>query len=326
MECDLELSRKHLERAVALHKEVRTYEERISAIKEQAIDRPLVQLTSSVEEAREERAEARLNRYRAVFEKGEGVKYLSHLDLTRQLPRAFRRAKITLGYSQGFHPMPLIQYGPALGVGVVGEREMIDFDSPDLLEEAEFLFRINSRMPEGLRFVSLAKLPAGSPSLIKVINRAEYSLPLGAPEIGSALLRIRAERADLSGLEDEEIQARLADEFLCRESWVIDRVRKDKRQRVDVRRYTLGLGLSEDRASLHIVTEISPSGGVKPVEVVAAIYGLSGDDTISLSSRVRRIRLYRDDAADPASLPGRAGDAGGASEHASLAARSQAGD
>jgi hypothetical protein len=139
-------------------------------------------------------------------------------------------------------------------------------------------------------------------------------------------LRIRAEREDLSGLGDEEIQARLADEFLRRESWVIDRVRKDKRQRVDVRRYTLGLGLSEDRASLRIVTEISPSGGVKPVEVVAAIYGLSGDDTISLSSRVRRIRLYRDEATDPVSLPGRAGDSGGASEHASLAARSLAGD
>jgi radical SAM family uncharacterized protein/radical SAM-linked protein len=326
MECDLEVSRKHLEHAVALHKEVRTYEERISAIKEAGIDRPLVQLASSVEKAREVKSESTVNRYRAVFEKGERVKYLSHLDLTRQLPRAFRRAKITLGYSQGFHPMPLIQYGPALGVGTVGEREMIDFDSPDSLEETEFLDRINIRMPEGLRFISLEKLPAGAPSLIKQLNRAEYSLPLDSPEIRAALSKIRSERADLSRLADGEIHTRLADEFLRRESWVIERVRKDKRQRVDVRRYTLGLRSSEDGASLLIITEISPGGGVKPIEVMAAIYGLSGDRLLSLSSRVRRLRLYRDEAAEAASLSGQAGTATGASEHASLAARSLAGD
>jgi hypothetical protein len=92
-----------------------------------------------------------------------------------------------------------------------------------------------------------------------------------------------------------EIHTALFEEFIARESCVIERVRKDKRQRVDVRRYTRSLSLVEDQTSVSIVTEVTPSGGVKPIEVMAAIYGLSETETISLSSRVRRLRLYSED-------------------------------
>jgi hypothetical protein len=40
------------------------------------------------------------------------------------------------------------------------------------------------------------------------------------------------------------------------------------------------------------VTEVLPNGGVKPTEVLAAVYGLTGIETTSLSSRVQRLRLY----------------------------------
>ncbi|HKV38750.1 MAG TPA: TIGR03960 family B12-binding radical SAM protein, partial [Blastocatellia bacterium] len=170
MECDLTLSREHLSKAVALHKEVRTYRERMQAIQAQppagVQAGALIQLTRDSSPARQGQlpgqvseplpsgfppgtgglesggeavggkansgtAGAALYRYRATYTKLEQVKYLSHLDLTRALPRAFRRAKITLGYSQGFHPMPLIQYGPALGVGSAGEGEILEFQSPE---------------------------------------------------------------------------------------------------------------------------------------------------------------------------------------------------
>jgi radical SAM-linked protein len=235
-----------------------------------------------------------MNRYRATFEKGEEVKYLSHLDLTRALPRAFRRAKITLGYSQGFHPMPLIQYGPALGVGTAGENELIDFDSPDHLEEWEFLNRINASLPDGLRFKSLRNLPTGAQSLIKEIDRAEYGITLDAREIKNAMERLCAEREDLTGVAEDEAHRRLCEEFLAQQSCIIERVRKDKRQKVDVRRYTLGLYADTETRALSLVTEISPNGGVKPIEVMAAVYRLTDDEKVSLSSRVRRLRLYKE--------------------------------
>lgn len=310
LECDLTISREHLKKAYAMHEEVRTYRERIAGVQE-VVERPLVQLERVAGEqgsggAAAQRCEeqespatpvppgspAALFRYRATFAKGEQVKYLSHLDLTRALPRAFRRAKIRLGYSQGFHPMPLIQYGPALGVGTVGENELIDFDSPDSLDEKEFLDRINAVLPEGLRFNSVERLTVGAHSLIKEVNRAEYRVAVDVAEIAAALQRIRAARSELAAAGDDEVHSRLTEEFLARESCVIERVRRDKRQTVDVRRYTQRLRFHSERRSLEIVTELSPNGGVKPIEVLAAIYGLEVGEMLALSSRVRRMRLF----------------------------------
>jgi radical SAM-linked protein len=239
-------------------------------------------------------------RYRATFGKLDAVKYLSHLDLTRALPRAFRRAGITLAYSQGFHPMPLIQYGPALGVGVVGENELLDFDSPDLLNQDDFLKRMNRVLPDGLRFRSLQRLESGAESLAKAINRGAYAIPLSADVIVEAVERLRAGRSDF-GARQDDFHRRLVDQFLNTESCVIERVHKDKRQRVDVRSYTRDVFVDGDAGVLRIVTVISPRGGVKPVEVAAAIYGLTEQEKSALSSRVRRIRLYSEPAV--ASLP-----------------------
>lgn len=306
LECDLTLSREHLMQARAMHGEVRTYEQRVASAREE-IARPLVQLSSGPPggEASAQgvgpRPPALVFRYRATFAKGEEVKYLSHLDLTRALPRAFRRAKISLGYSQGFHPMPLIQYGPALGVGTVGENELLDFDSREELRERDFLDRINAALPTGLRFKRLEALPVGAQALIKVVNRAEYSAALDAPQIEAAVGRLRVERSDLSGMDEYEIHHRLAGDFMARESCIVERARKDKRQKVDVRRYTKRLSFDARGLTLNVVTEVSPNGGVKPVEVLAAIYGLSDEEKVSLGSRVRRLRLYlEDDAGSPA--------------------------
>ena len=308
LECDLAQSREHLAKAQTMHREVRTYEERIATAKG-IIEQPLVELQGlgvrdqGLAPTPNLQPPTPLFRYRATYEKGEGVKYLSHLDLTRALPRAFRRAKIRLGYSQGYHPMPLIQYGPALSVGTVGNNELIDFDSPEEFEEHTFLDRINVVLPPGLRFKSLRKLSAGTQSLIKEVNRAEYVIVLDAPEIAAAVGRIRAERAEYASMDARGVHSRLLGSFIARENCVIERVRKDKRQRVDVRRYTKGLNLVDDQKSLSIVTEVSPNGGVKPIEVMAAVYGLTESEATSLSSRVRRLRLFSEDqTSDPANL------------------------
>jgi radical SAM-linked protein len=200
--------------------------------------------------------------------------------------------------------MPLIQYGPALGVGTVGYNELIDFDSPDQLEEVDFLARINAVLPLGLLFKSLLPLQAGAQSLIKGINRAEYRVTLEAPEIEASIHTIRARCESFSAMDACDIHRSLAETFMARESCLIERVRKDKRQRVDVRRYTKHVSLVENSSSLSIVTEVSPNGGVKPIEVIAAVYGMTETEMTSLSSRVRRLRLYLEgETSDRASWP-----------------------
>jgi len=293
LECDLTLSREHLEKAYSMHVEVRTYAERTAALKQETS--PLIQIqkasgsgkTSADKPTSQERNA--LRKYRAVFAKLDQVKYLSHLDLTRALPRAFRRAAVELGYSQGFHPMPLIQYGPALGVGLIGENELIDFESPDELAEPDFLKRMNSVLPPGLRFNALEKLTAGAPSLIKTVNRAEYIVQLDAEEILAASRRMIGSEPLSSSLHKH-----LIDAFLSTDSFVLERSHRNKVQRVDVRRYTIRAEVDETSNHLRIVTVISPNGGIKPAEVVAAIYQLTSQEMTTLPSRIRRVRLFFD--------------------------------
>jgi len=226
----------------------------------------------------------------------EQVKYISHLDMTRALPRAFRRARIKLGYSQGFHPMPLIQYGPALGVGCEGESELLEFQSPDRLTESEFLTRLNPVLPAGLRFRSLDRLSADEPSLTKVINRAEYAVGLDAVEIAGALLRLSGSGGETSRTDILVLHNSLVDRFLARDTYMIVRTHKAKRQSIDVRRYTIGLDVVVNQNVLRLVTLISPNGGVKPVEVIAAVYDMTDAEKLTLNSRIRRTRLYSDDS------------------------------
>jgi radical SAM-linked protein len=378
LECDLTVSRQHLDKALALHKEVRSYTDRIAAlgvdtggadnaasvngssqfVQLSGIPRPggilepapvaeaaaVTGTTSVPEEAvpgiaripaceasqAQTNAETRsstapvpavqssstkpkpvpsekLFRYRSSYSKMSQVKYISHLDMTRALPRAFRRARITLGYSQGFHPMPLIQYGPALGVGCEGENELLEFHSPDRLTEDDFLIRLNQVLPSGLTFRSLDLLSAEDPSLTKLINRAEYIVGLDAAEISGALSRLCSGGHDLSRTDTLDLQISLVDRFLARDSYMIVRAHKAKRQNVDVRRFTIKLEVDVDSYLLRLVTLISPNGGVKPVEVVAAVYDLTDDEKLSLNSRIKRTRLYSDDSsASPVEwIPGR---------------------
>jgi radical SAM-linked protein len=238
----------------------------------------------------------KLYRYRSSYSKMQQVKYISHLDMTRALPRAFRRARIKLGYSHGFHPMPLIQYGPALGVGCEGENELLEFHSPDRLTESDFLMRLNPVLPAGLQFRSLDLLPAEDPSLTKLISRAEYIVGLDAVEIAGALSRLSSHGYELSRTDTLDLHNSLVDRFLARDSYVIVRAHKAKRQNIDVRRFTISLEVDVVSFLLRLVTLISPNGGVKPVEVLAAVYDLADDEKLSLNSRIKRTRLYSGDS------------------------------
>jgi len=67
-------------------------------------------------------------RYRLRYSKLGPAAFLSHLDLVRHLPRAFRRAGMEIFYSRGFHPKPGLSFGPALGLGIPSLGELMDVD------------------------------------------------------------------------------------------------------------------------------------------------------------------------------------------------------
>jgi len=87
-----------------------------------------------------------MNRIRIKYSKEGKAKYISHLDLTAIMQRAFIRAGINLKYSEGFNPHPYISVALPLSVGCESMCELLDVDiSADSIPNIEII-----SLPEGI--------------------------------------------------------------------------------------------------------------------------------------------------------------------------------
>jgi radical SAM family uncharacterized protein/radical SAM-linked protein len=117
-------------------------------------------------------------RYRLQFSKSGRSQFLGHLDLTRTLLRAMRRARVPLTYSQGFNPKPRVQFGPALSVGVESFGEYLDFETTARLDVEEMRVAIDEALPRGFDVAALLQLERGVPGLGESICAARYLVVL----------------------------------------------------------------------------------------------------------------------------------------------------
>ncbi len=95
---------------------------------------------------------------RLWFNKKDTAKYISHLDLTRCLIRAFRRTDIPLWYTEGFNPHPHLVFGLSLPLGVEGLREPLDIRLNDENYPMERVIeQLNTVMVPGIEFLEIAE-------------------------------------------------------------------------------------------------------------------------------------------------------------------------
>ncbi|MBF0539767.1 MAG: DUF2344 domain-containing protein, partial [Nitrospirae bacterium] len=115
---------------------------------------------------------------RVMFSKTGQLRYLSHLELMLALLRGLLRASAPMVYSKGFNPMPGISFGPALSVGIAGEREFFDMEVYPPCDIERLTRELNLTLPEGLRVLSMTFIPKGTPSLGKFVNTYKYEIRL----------------------------------------------------------------------------------------------------------------------------------------------------
>ncbi|MEA5077599.1 MAG: TIGR03936 family radical SAM-associated protein [Anaerolineaceae bacterium] len=77
-----------------------------------------------------------MQRIRIFYQKGPELQYTGNLDMHKVWERTFRRAKLPLAYSQGFHPQPKIQQAAPLPLGFTSNAEIVDIwlDTDDALD------------------------------------------------------------------------------------------------------------------------------------------------------------------------------------------------
>lgn len=134
-------------------------------------------------------------RVRLFYEKGETVKFISHLDEFRLWERTLRRADLPLLYKMGFNPQPHIQFASPLGVGFTGVREPVDITFCPPLPLDEIQQRIADKLPPGVRLHEIQELPVKTKALQSLLIGADYQIVLYAEpgEIDDSLITDRIE-------------------------------------------------------------------------------------------------------------------------------------
>jgi radical SAM family uncharacterized protein/radical SAM-linked protein len=204
-------------------------------------------------------------RYRLRFEKVGRLQFLGHLDLTRAMLRAFRRARIALIYSQGFNPKPRVQFGPALAVGIESHGEYLDLWSFMRLDGQAVVATINDALPRGLRVSALREMRSDAPGLSESIRAARY----------------------LARLSQGLSPSRASSTFSARASHSIAREKNGRATTFRLRDWLLEVA-EVDATSFRMTLRVGGEGAsVRPDEVLTVMFG----------EAAKKIRLVREDLA-----------------------------
>jgi radical SAM-linked protein len=133
--------------------------------------------------------------------------YTSHLDLVRTFPRMLRRVGLPLYYSEGFHPLPRLTFGPALPVGTASLCEHVDVrlraaESPDL---HNLCARLNDAAIDGIEFFGHRVLGPHDAALNRVIEETDFVLAVARQELAALGITEEAVLCELLAKRPEEL-------------------------------------------------------------------------------------------------------------------------
>ncbi len=121
-------------------------------------------------------------KYRICYAKNRELIFISHLDLQKVFQRAFRRAKVDLAFSQGFHPHPKMTYSPPLPLFASSDEEYLDVELNTVLSADEIKNRLCATLPDGLLVKDVKELTDAAPGLSSILYAAEYEIVLQAKD------------------------------------------------------------------------------------------------------------------------------------------------
>jgi radical SAM family uncharacterized protein/radical SAM-linked protein len=158
------------------------------------------------------------------------ARFLSHLEAMNVWLRALRRARVQLGYSQGFHPHPKVAFSSALPHNQQSTGEYMDLTLTERCTPEELVARLARVLPEGFGVHGAAEVPLASASLMS-LNHGEDLVVV------------------LPGEDHEAVEERVRS-LLAADTLVVERVKKGHHgsarpatRKVDVRPSIMALSL-----------------------------------------------------------------------------------
>lgn len=198
-----------------------------------------------------------IKKFRLRLSKTGPARLLSHLEWKEALIRAFRRAGLPLVFSQGFHPLPRISFGPALPVGLSSLGEWLDVQCQGTLGVEEVERRLLGNFFPGTDLVEAQEVALDSP-----FPKEEQ--------------RTYQARIDTRDLQEGSWQS-----FLAAESWPIQRSGK-KETVIDLRPLIKEIRLTplaDNQTDIHWVLADGPGPEARPEWLLKNVFLLSDQQT-----------------------------------------------
>ena len=196
------------------------------------------------------------------YSKQREAKYFGHLELMNIFLRALRRSKISLKYSEGFHPMPKISFKDSLPIGISSLDESFYLTVDINVKPQTVIKNLNNCLPEGLFIHGCNVVSAKSSEKKSDI----------------AIYRVR--------LKDKYFKKEVLQNFIKSSELILTRTnRKGKQKKINLKEIVLKIDLAaSDILQMELKSE--PGKTVRPFYVIRSIFNLP-DEAIRLADIVK---------------------------------------
>ena len=167
-------------------------------------------------------------KYQFRYRKTGLVRFVSHLDIMRVFQQALRRADLDLAFTQGFNKRPIISSGYPLPLGYSSEDEYLEVVLKS--EAQDIVDRLNEQLPAGMMIESASIIPLKSASIFSRVKGFDYEI-------------------QVFHTIPEDIEAKIQMFLKCTEI-LVERVRKDRKKVINVRKFVNTIKVVDQRILL----------------------------------------------------------------------------
>lgn len=221
---------------------------------------------------------------RLQITKGESVRYISHLDYARAIERAIRRAKLPAAYSEGFNPHMKMAFASALALGVTSDAEYMDLELSQDIPVERFRPAFAAQLPKGIELREVKYMAPQTPALMKVVNLGTYLIraPLASGDYDKAAAAVEA--------------------FNTAEQILYVKESPKGRREIDIKKFLAAavelVSWDGVAVQLALAIHITPTGSVKPGEVLDALVKDYAMPLKQDEAFIHRVGLYINDGRD----------------------------
>lgn len=213
---------------------------------------------------------------RVEISKGEEIRYISHLDYAGAIEKALKRANIPVAYSEGFNPHMKMSFASALAVGLTSATEYMEVELKEKVIIEDFVNEFKKQLPSGINVIRAKYLTKKEKALMAIVDLATYNV--------------------VAPLLCDKIEATTAiDKF--NKAKVINylKVTPKSTKEIEIKQFIKGdisFVVNDNVANINMAIKITPTGSVKPTDVLSAIQeqfalNISYDDAL-----IHRTGLY----------------------------------